>query len=104
MKKQINYLGRKWELKRTDKMYNDYEGWNSAVYSLADTEEKGKILKNINYKSGFFNYLSDDIHIAVEKVACNPKGTIYFNQLFIAFKNINNWQGELPEWNDSYLN
>ncbi|MFW5795125.1 MAG: hypothetical protein ACOCV1_06535 [Bacillota bacterium] len=104
MEKQINYLGRKWELKRTDKMYNKYEGWESAVFKLADTEEKGELLKNTDYQNGKFNKLSDEIHIAVEKASYDPQGKHNFNQLFVAFKNIDNWQGELPEWNDNYLN
>ncbi|OEG62488.1 MAG: hypothetical protein BHK79_10375 [Halanaerobium sp. MDAL1] len=101
MKKQIEYLGRKWELKRTEKMYNGYEGWTGAIFQLADTEEKGEKLKNINCINGKFNRLTDKIHIAIERISSNPKGTTYFNQLFVAFKDFDNWQGELPEWNDN---
>jgi len=103
MKKIINYLGRKWILKYTNKMYNDYEGWISAVYSLADTEKKGEKLKNVKYKNGKFNKLSEDIHIAIEEPSYDPEGKHTFNQLFIAFRNLESWNGELPEWNDDYL-
>ena len=102
--KVYRYLGRYWEKKIISDMYNKYEGWKSVIFELTDTEEKGELIEDVNYKNGKFNKVRDDIHIAIEKVSYDPQSKQNFNQLFVAFKDFDNWQGRFPEWNYNYLN
>lgn len=103
-KRVYEYLGRYWKIKKVSDMYNNYEGWKNVIFELADTDEKCPLLDGVNYINGKFNKLTDEIHIAIEKLSYDPDDNFNYHQLFVAFKNFDNWQGEIPEWNDKYLN
>ena len=90
MNKKINYLGMDWELETKMEMFNKYEGWTMFVFYPAG-DYVGKFV-DVDYQSGKFKKLSDEVHIAVEDVAVNPTSLKDFNDLVVAVKG-----DELPE-------